>query len=157
MRLHLIRHAHAGQRLHGGRDRYRPLSQQGRERAAGLVALFDGVAVDSLLSSPATRCLQTLESLSLTLGLAIHEEPILAEGADTRRTLDVLAALEGEQVVACSHGDVIPALLEQLGAMGVPLAGRGCELGSVWVVERDGGRWTGARYVNPRAPSIEVG
>ena len=60
-------------------------------------------------------------------------------------------------MVACSHGDVIPALLEQLGGRGVPLTGRGCELGSVWVVERDGRSWTGARYVNPRSSTLDGG
>ncbi len=155
MRLYLIRHAHAGARLPGGRDRYRPLSPDGRQRASDLVELFAGIEIDRLLSSPATRCLQTLESLAHDRGMTIDEEPTLGEGADTRRTLADLASFEPDRaVVACSHGDVIPAVLEQLGRAGVPLAGRGCELGSVWIVQRRGGAWTEARYVNPRATGL---
>lgn len=158
MRLYLIRHAHAGQRLPGGRDRYRPLSRQGHERAEALAELFADVTVSKLVSSPATRCLQTLEALSRSCGRPIDEEPSLWEGSDTRQTVAELASLEPESaVVACSHGDVIPAVLEQLSALGVPLIGRGCELGSVWVVDRDRGRWTGARYVNPRATALDTG
>lgn len=156
MRLYLIRHAHAGQRLPGGRDRYRPLSSQGRERAAALAELFDGVPVKSVLASPATRCQQTVAVLAKANDLPIDENPNLFEGSDTGQTLDDLAAFDDEAiVVACSHGDVIPAVLEQLGALGVPLAGRGCELGSVWVIDRENGRWVGARYVNPRASSLD--
>lgn len=158
MRLYLIRHAHAGQRLPGGRDRYRPLSPQGQERAAALAALFAGVSIDRLLASPATRCLQTLDALSAACGHPIDERASLGEGTDTRQTMADLESLDDDRVVvACSHGDVIPALLEQLGELGVPLAGRGCELGSVWIVDRSDGRWTGARYVNPRADSLDVG
>ncbi|MEM9564373.1 MAG: histidine phosphatase family protein [Actinomycetota bacterium] len=155
MRLYLIRHAHAGSRLPGGRDRYRPLSPDGHQRAVELVELFAGVGIDRLVSSPATRCLQTLEALAHDRGMTIDEEATLGEGADTRLTLGGLASLDGANaVVACSHGDVIPAVLDQLGQAGVPLAGRGCELGSVWVVERDRDGWTGARYVNPRATDL---
>ncbi len=155
MRFYLIRHAHAGQRLPGARDRYRPLSPQGRDRAAALADLFAGTPVDRLLASPATRCLQTLEALAAASGRPIEEEATLFEGTDTAETLDRLASLEGAGIVACSHGDVIPALLEQLGGLGVPLAGRGCELGSVWVVDRDHDHWIGARYVSPRATALD--
>ncbi|MEL6986038.1 MAG: phosphoglycerate mutase family protein [Actinomycetota bacterium] len=155
MRLYLIRHAHAGQRLPGGRDQYRPLSAQGRERASVLAELFEGITIDRLLASPATRCQQTLAVLAQSHGLTIDDDPNLFEGSDTRETLAQLASLDDEAVVACSHGDVIPAVLEQLGALGVPLTGRGCELGSVWVLERAKDRWVGARYVNPRAASLD--
>lgn len=156
MRLYLIRHAHAGSRLPGGRDRYRPLSAQGRERASELAELFGGLTIDRLLASPATRCQQTLAVMAQTHGVPVDEDPTLFEGSDTRQTLADLASLEAEPVVvACSHGDVIPAVLEQLGDLGVPLAGRGCELGSIWVVDREDGRWVQARYVNPRAASLD--
>ncbi len=156
MRLYLIRHAHAGQRLPGGRDRYRPLRPDGRARAEALVDLFDGLAIDRLLASPATRCQQTLGALAHARGLEIEENPDLWEGMDTRRTLTELTALTDEHVVACSHGDIIPALLDQLAARGVPLAGRGCELGSVWILDREAGEaWTSGRYVSPRREALE--
>lgn len=158
MRLYLIRHAHAGQRLPGGRDRYRPLSPEGHERAATLAELFAGVGIDRLVASPATRCLQTLGPLSRSCGAPIDEDPTLFEGSDTAQTLADLASWDLDRVVvACSHGDVIPAILDQLGGLGVPLAGRGCELGSIWVLERSGGDWTGARYISPKATSLDPG
>lgn len=154
MRLYLIRHAHAGQRLPNGHDRYRPLSSQGHDRAGALATLFEDIVIDRLLASPATRCQQTLAVLSHISGVAIDEDALLFEGSDTRETLAKLETLDVNHAVICSHGDVIPALLEQLGAIGVPLAGRGCELGSVWIVDRQDGQWTGARYVNPRMEQL---
>jgi 8-oxo-dGTP diphosphatase len=157
MQLYLVRHAHAGQRLPGGRDRYRPLSPEGRERAAALADLFTGCDIDRLLSSPATRCQQTLETLAASTGQAIEDFALLWEGSDTADTLSALESLDDEVVVACSHGDIIPALIDQLAVAGVPVSGRGCELGSIWVVERDRDRgdWAGARYVGPRATSLD--
>lgn len=156
MQLYLVRHAHAGSRLPGGRDRYRPLSPQGRERAEVLAALFADLRLDRLVSSPATRCQQTLAGLSRSTGLEVEELPGLWEGSNTLDTMAELEALDGRRIVACSHGDVIPALIEQLGMRDVPVQGRGCELGSIWIVERDRERrsWTGARYVGPRAATL---
>lgn len=156
MRLYLIRHAHAGARLPGGRDRYRPLSPEGLQRADVLATLFDGFAVDRLLTSPAVRCRQTVEALSFRRGLDIEEDEQLFEGADTRATLTHLETIGLDRVVACSHGDVIPALLEQLAGAGVAIHGRGCELGSIWILDHQQGTWTAARYVSPRISSPQL-
>lgn len=155
--LYLVRHAHAGSRFPGGRDRYRPLSPQGRERAEILAGLFADVGVDRLVSSPATRCQQTLAALARSTGLEVEELAGLWEGSNTLETLDQLEGLDGQRIVACSHGDIIPALIEQLGMRDVPVQGRGCELGSIWVLERDRERraWNGARYVGPRLTSLD--
>ena len=93
MRLYLIRHAHAGQRLPGGRDRYRQLSSDGHQRAEALVELFAGTAIDRLLASPATRCVQTVDALARSRGLEVEERAELWEGTDTRRTLAELEAM----------------------------------------------------------------
>lgn len=156
MQIYLIRHAHAGQRRKDGRDIYRPLSADGAQRAEQLVELFAGTVVDLVLSSPATRCVQTVEPLGRARDLTVAEHQSLWEGSSTWDALADLGSLNADRVVACSHGDVIPALIDQLGSEGVPIRGRGCELGSVWVLDRDRrrGRWTGARYVGPRATTL---
>jgi 8-oxo-dGTP diphosphatase len=156
MQIYLIRHAHAGQRRSDRRDIYRPLSVDGSRRAEELVELFAGVAVDRLVSSPAVRCVQTLEPLGRARALPVTEHQSLWEGSTTWDALAGLATLEGEEIVACSHGDIIPAVIDELGSQGVPVSGRGCELGSIWVLHRDreGAVWTRARYFSPKVTAL---
>lgn len=146
MQVYLVRHAHAGQRTHDGRDIYRPLSPDGNERAEDLIETFAELSVDKILSSPATRCVQTVEPLARSLGMEVEEIDGLWEGSSIGDALGALEALDLDCVVACSHGDIIPALIDTLNGRGVPITGRGCELGSVWVLDLERGRWTGARY-----------
>ena len=154
MQLYMVRHAHAGQRGHDGRDIYRPLSPTGRERADELVAVFDGLAIDRVVSSPATRCSQTLAPLAASRGLPIEETEALWEGSTITDALAAMEALDGRSIVACSHGDIIPAMIDLLGDRGVDISGRGCELGSIWVLERADGQWQRARYVSSRDSAL---
>jgi 8-oxo-dGTP diphosphatase len=146
MQVFMVRHAHAGQRNHDGRDIYRPLSENGRQRADELIEVFAGQPVDRFLSSPATRCVQTLDPLALARGMVVEECQELWEGSSIAEALSVLEAADVENVVACSHGDIIPALIDTLNGQGVTVSGRGCELGSVWVLDFEHGRWQTARY-----------
>jgi 8-oxo-dGTP diphosphatase len=109
--------------------------------------MLSGVPIGRVLSSPATRCVQTVEPLAITLGLEVDEHPDLWEGANVSHTLALLEQQPVQTIVACSHGDVIPELIDMLAASGTALTGRGCEKGSIWVLDRDGERWTRARYV----------
>ena len=146
MIIYLVRHAHAGQRSHDGRDIFRQLSEDGHNRAQELVSLFAAHPATRIMSSPATRCVQTLTPLAEAVGMEVEECQDLWEGSSID---DALAALEIEgagNIVACSHGDIIPGLIEMLGARGVQIQGRGCELGSVWILEFKDGQWVGARY-----------
>jgi 8-oxo-dGTP diphosphatase len=122
-----------------------------------LASLFADRSIDLLWSSPATRCLQTLGPLAQSKGLQIVEHPNLAEGADTRATLADLDELIGRDgtVVACSHGDIIPPVIDQLAHRGVEIRGRECEVGSLWALEpADGQTWRQARYIPPEAPRL---
>jgi len=56
-----------------------------------------------VVSSPYTRCVQTVEPLAAALGLPVEIDDGLAEGAG----LAAQALLEADGVVACTHGDVI--------------------------------------------------
>ncbi|MGZ8580588.1 MAG: NUDIX hydrolase [Actinomycetota bacterium] len=146
--LYLVRHAKAGDRDAWIEDDFlRPLSKGGRAQAEGLVGLFDGLAVDHVLSSPAVRCVQTVRPLALVRSVTIEERDELAEGASTDAALSLVRS-RGGAVVICGHGDVIPAIV-------LTLAERGIEMhdppawrkGSTWVLERDGGLFTAVRYL----------
>ncbi len=149
MHIHLVRHAHAGQRGPGTRDIYRPLSDQGGREADGLVALLPETG--PVISSPATRCVQTVEPLARVRGVEVIEHPDLWEGTRTSDTWALLTTSAVDGLVACSHGDVIPELIDHLAASGAALHGRGCEKGSIWTIELDGDRAVSARYTPPPA------
>ncbi|CAN5325761.1 hypothetical protein BH20ACT9_BH20ACT9_06700 [soil metagenome] len=137
MVIEVVRHAQAhGRRQWAGRpERERPLTAEGRRQA---VALAEAIAADAapaaLVSSPYTRCVQTLEPLSTLVGCTIDLDEGLGEvstvpvldGGDPwvasawlgGRALGVVQRLahrfSDRRVVACSHGDVIPALVTTL-------------------------------------------
>jgi 8-oxo-dGTP diphosphatase len=150
MAVHLVRHADAGKRdrWHGP-DEERPLTDAGRARAAALVQELSLLAPTRILSSPLIRCVQTVQPLADALGLAVEPHPALAEGASLDETWSLLESLVGDRaVVLCSHGDVIPPLLERLQRRGVPVQGEGRDVakGSVWSVEAGpDGRLSNAR------------
>ncbi|MGI9611755.1 MAG: SixA phosphatase family protein [Acidimicrobiales bacterium] len=149
MRLFLIRHAHAGERLSENRDIYRPLSKRGHARAAELARLLRHEGIDCILSSPASRCVQTMRPLAAQLGLEIIEQPDLWERSPIPHVLALFDQHRNHRAVAvCSHGDVIPDTLDALGATGTAITGRGCEKGSVWVLHHDGDRWAAAEYLD---------
>ena len=162
MRLYVIRHAHASSRSSwGGSDDARPLSKKGRRQAAGIAEQLAGAGITRLVSSPAERCVATLQPLGDRLGLAVASDERLHEGAGGDAALDLAAELCSggsggvrDAAAVCSHGDVIPDLLRRLrdGATRIedpflwPKA-------STWVVDWDGSRWVTARYSPP--PTIQ--
>lgn len=154
MDLFLIRHAHAGTRSSHHHDDYRPLSDRGWARSAELDLIFAKVKISRILSSPATRCVQTVEGIAKSHGLEIAEHPDLAEGSDIPDVIKLLEKKANKPTILCSHGDIIPALIDLLGNNGVPIKGRGCEKGSVWIVSHDGREFTGARHLPKKADKL---
>ncbi len=139
MAVHLIRHADAGRRgsWHGP-DPERPLVPAGRAQAEALAGELAPLRPKRILSSPLIRCIETVQPLADALGVVVEPHPALAEGADPDATWALLEALAGdEEAVLCSHGDVIPPLLDRLVRRGLPVqgAGRGVTKGSVWTIE----------------------
>jgi 8-oxo-dGTP diphosphatase len=122
-RSYLVRHGEAGDR-HAWHDpdELRPLTEEGRRQAEALVVLLADAGIDSLLSSPYVRCVQTLEPLAAALRMPIETTAVLAEGAGGKGAVELLS--RDEALVACSHGDVIEEALDLLVAAGVPLEGR---------------------------------
>ena len=104
----LLRHASAGDRSDwDGDDRLRPLDARGRRQALALVELLPPLGIRRVLSSPYTRCAETVEPLAAALGLPLELDDRLVEGAGAAAA--ELLAEDG--VVACTHGDVVERLL----------------------------------------------
>lgn len=148
--LYLLRHAKAGDRERWTEDdRLRPLTKKGRRQAEGLVQLFRRLDVTRVVSSSYLRCVQTVRPLALARGLTIELSEALAEGAPTANALALLEASSSGGVF-CSHGDVIPAVIDHLHGIGMLTDGEpGWKKGSVWILERRLGRYIRARYVPP--------
>ena len=148
--IYLVRHAKAGDRdAWTEDDDLRPLTKKGKQQAEGLVGLLEDRDVDRVLSSPSVRCVQTVRPLALARKVAVEEVQQLAEGTPARDAIELLRTTGGG-VVACSHGDVIPAVVTSLARRGVELVDPPeWKKGSTWVLERDGGLFTTARYLPP--------
>jgi hypothetical protein len=120
----LLRHARAGDRIEWeGDDRLRPLDGRGRRQAEELVELLGSRGVRRIVSSPYVRCVETVEPLGAALGLQVELDLRLAEGEGA--AAGPLVREDG--VVACTHGDVVLALI-----------GRPLKKGAAAVVEPDG-------------------
>lgn len=155
----MIRHAHASSRsAWGGNDDERPLSKKGRRQAAGIADRLADAGITRLVSSPAERCLATLEPLGVRLGLDVGRDRRLLEGAGGDEALDLAAELcggagargAGGAAAVCSHGDVIPDLLRRLRAGATRIEDPFLwPKASTWVVDWDGRRWVAARYSPP--------
>ena len=146
--LYLVRHADAGSRKSwNAADDLRPLSPKGRRQARALVGRFDALDVDTLVSSPFLRCVQTLEPLAAARHTEIGVEQDLAEGMPAERIEALLLRLAVRPTAACSHGDVIEALIPHLVLRDTRVIGEvGFAKGSVWELHADGGRFVSARY-----------
>jgi phosphohistidine phosphatase SixA len=153
----LVRHGHAGaKRQWHGDDGFRPLDAQGLAQAAALVDLLAPFTPARIISSPFLRCVQTATPLGDAHGIAIERSPSLVPEAGAAATLlarDV--SIDGPgAVVLCTHGEVIHEMQAELAPDGLPGFGPGSlrEKGSVWVLDRADGRFTGAAYVSPPRP-----
>lgn len=151
MTLFVVRHAYAGQKKTWvGDDDLRPLSARGIAEAVGVADLIAPSAPERILSSPAVRCLQTVAPLATSLGIGVTEDDRLGQGDDGADAGTVVDELTAVDAVICTHGEVMPTILEKLIADGMePDQELEWAKGSTWVVERVDGRWGRARYVPP--------
>lgn len=151
MIISLVRHAKAASRKSWSEpDIDRPLDEKGHDQARTIAELLGRRPVGRLLSSPAVRCRQTVGPLAGRLGLPLELHDALAEGARGDRALELVDALAagGADAVLCSHGDVIPEVIDRLTGRGVPLHGpRACAKGSMWDLDVRDGVIVAARYL----------
>jgi 8-oxo-dGTP diphosphatase len=144
MAIHLVRHAKAGSRPDWHQpDDLRPLTSGGLVQAATIADALAPHGVTRIVSSRYVRCVQTVQTLADRVGLDVEVHPALAEEAGIEQTWALFeeAAASGRETVLCSHGNVIPPLLERLHRRGIDLESpdRSCRKGSIWTVEVDGG------------------
>ena len=150
MPLFLVRHAHAlGRSGWADDDLERPLSDKGRTQAEAVTAFFADRSVRGVASSQAVRCVDTVTATATAHGLDVEIRPELTEGARPNDLLEYLrdAAATDDAMVFCSHGDLIPEVLNRLLREGMVVQGpRGCEKGSIWELETRGRDITRATY-----------
>jgi 8-oxo-dGTP diphosphatase len=105
MTLLLIRHASAGDRDDWvGDDLLRPLDARGRDQASRLPELLGDYEIARVLSSPAVRCVQTLEPLARSRGLDIEVREELSEEHQDEAGATLVPSLVRKQTALCVHG-----------------------------------------------------
>jgi 8-oxo-(d)GTP phosphatase len=118
--LVLVRHAHAVARGDWkGDDTARPLDPLGREHAGRLRSVLTAYGVTRALSSPSTRCLDTVAPFAAAAGVRLRKRRGLSEegfeAAPEKAHRHLAGLLErGEPSLLCTHGPVLPALLDDL-------------------------------------------
>ncbi len=91
-----------------------PLTELGREQAQHAAETLADRGVVRLLSSPATRALETAQIIGAHLGLEVEVEPLLLEKGLDENYTNVLVRVQQvldrelpDHTVAVSHGDTI--------------------------------------------------
>jgi 8-oxo-dGTP diphosphatase len=151
--VYVVRHAKAGRRSEWeGNDAARPLSKTGWRQAAGIADRLDGEHLSSLHSSPYVRCLESLQPLAERRAMPVLPDDRLAEEAGFEPALELLGEVD-DGAVLCSHGDVIPALIDALYRRGTKVTTRpDWRKATIWVLERaPDGTFTTARVEPPPA------
>lgn len=121
--LVVLRHAVArSRRTWRGEDAQRPLLAEGRVRAARLVPQLAAYGVGHIVTSPSTRCVETVAPLAATLGLVPRTAAVLSEEGAAPRAVRSLVQAEADAVAGtgrvtllCSHRPVLPEVLAALG------------------------------------------
>jgi 8-oxo-dGTP diphosphatase len=152
MTIYLVRHAKAGERnAWPEADELRPLSGRGHMQARELMAVLADARFERVLSSPYVRCVETVVPIAIERKIAIEIADALAEGAALEEALSLIRKHASHGAVMCTHGDVMPMLLDHFAANGVDLGPtpqwpKGC----TWVLETDAANEVrSARYVPP--------
>jgi 8-oxo-dGTP diphosphatase len=148
--IYLVRHAKAGERrVWEGDDEARPLSKHGWRQSQAIAARLAKKGTTSLYSSPYVRCMQTLEPLGEQLGVEIEPERRLSEGEPFEPVLDLLGEVASGAVL-CSHGDIVPAVIQALARRGMQVESPpDWRKGTIWVLKRKGDRITKGKVWPP--------
>jgi broad specificity phosphatase PhoE len=138
--LVLVRHCKAADRERWeGSDRDRPLIERGRTQAERLARYLAPSDPALVASSPWLRCVQTADPVAAAAGLEVTSDARLGYDAPDLRdwVIESLAVHPGRDLVAISHGDLIPQFLSDAGL----LRGFGrFRTGSLYRVHVDGDR-----------------
>lgn len=116
----VVRHAKAlPRRKWSGDDWLRPLDDEGVAQARALPDLLLAFGIVRLLSSSATRCVDTFRPYAQSTGLPLKTTYAMSEEGFEKRPKAAVEALERavrrkRPGAICSHGPVLPALLTAL-------------------------------------------
>ena len=150
MTVHLVRHAKAGsRRAWAGADELRPLSKRGRRQASALAERLAGEGITRIVSSPFVRCRDTVVPLAERMHVEVETSDALAESATLADSLRLLEKFLADDVVLCTHGDVLGNLLDHFEQHGVVRDTDRMEKASVWELDVVDGEVRAARYVPP--------
>ncbi len=156
----LIRHAKAGSRkAWTGSDGTRPLDSNGQADAVRIARVLPWFDPARIVSAEPARCVQTVEPLAASLGLDIEIDPVFGEeqhADDPKRAAKRLRTLprgDGDTVVVCSQGAVIPETVAHLAATsGLVLGAVVSRKGSAWALSFRGTALLAADYLPNLGP-----
>ncbi len=117
VRVHLLRHAHAGDAFEWiGDDDLRPLTGKGRQQAARLGAFLGshGIRPDVIVSSPLLRAHQTAEIVAEALGMTVRTDGRLGAGFGQRELWAVLDETGAREILLVGHDPDLSMLLTYL-------------------------------------------
>ena len=105
-----------------GPDATRPLLHRGLEQSGAVAPAIAAWAPQKLMSSTAVRCLATIEPLAAITGLAVKQSAGISQDAyedGTARVRRIVRKRLAAKVatVLCSHGPVIPEIIEEMAAL----------------------------------------
>ena len=119
--LIVLRHTQAVKRsdYSGKVDAERPISGRGRSQARALVPLLEAFGVEEIVSSPSTRCHQSVRKLAKSLSLPIQHVDALSEEShdrDADRTAKQVRRLvrNPAPMVVCTHRPVLPTVMSTI-------------------------------------------
>ncbi len=117
VRVHLLRHAHAGDAFEWiGDDDLRPLTSKGRGQSERLGAFLEAQRVrpDVIVSSPKVRARQTAEIVAAKLGMSVKLDRRLGDGFGKRELWALMDETGAREPMFVGHDPDFSALLAYL-------------------------------------------
>ena len=147
-RLYVVRHGNAGVRSKWkGPDKKRPLTKKGEQQALITADIMARHPVSEVRSSPAIRCVQTVEPLAANLNLDVAVNKKLKETMSVDEIHNYLSQFKTGAVVLSTHKDWIGPLIGDLDNRKVQLRGaRRWPKSSIWVFDLIDGEITAGYY-----------
>ena len=114
VRVHLLRHAHAGSAFEWtGDDDLRPLTHKGRQQSERLGVFLEAHAIrpDVIVSSPKVRAQQTAEIVAAKLGMTVKLDQRLGSGFGKSELWALLDETGAREPLFVGHDPDLSALL----------------------------------------------
>lgn len=114
-------------------DAQRPLTARGTRQAHAIVGPLRAFGVRRIISSDAVRCVTTVTPLAAALGKPVRRTELISQDAWEQDRADIRSVVgkrvrSGKPAVLCSHGPVLPSIMNEIALATGTL--RGSYLGS---------------------------